>query len=90
MKAYGRAEVELYAFQHRHEAGIAIGWTIESPEFESRRQEFSLPHVSTAALRLIEFPIQWVLFYIKDRTMDNVQNCDSYINITSSQTYRQH
>jgi hypothetical protein len=24
---------------------------------------------------------------IKDRTMDNVQNCDSYINIPSSQTY---
>jgi hypothetical protein len=22
--------------------------------------------------------------------MDNVQNCDSYINIPSSQTYRQH
>jgi hypothetical protein len=26
-------------------------------------------------------------FKIKDR-MDNVQNCDSYINIPSSQTYR--
>jgi hypothetical protein len=25
---------------------------------------------------------------IKDRTMDNVQNCDSYINIPSPQTYR--
>jgi hypothetical protein len=25
---------------------------------------------------------------IKDRTMDNVQNCDSYINIPLSQTYR--
>jgi hypothetical protein len=24
----------------------------------------------------------------KDRTMDSVQNCDSYINIPSSQTYR--
>jgi hypothetical protein len=26
--------------------------------------------------------------WIKDRTMDNVQNCDSYINIPSSQPYR--
>jgi hypothetical protein len=24
------------------------------------------------------------------RTMDNVQNCNSYINISSSQSYRQH
>jgi hypothetical protein len=24
----------------------------------------------------------------EDRTMDNVQNCDTYINIPSSQTYR--
>jgi hypothetical protein len=29
-----------------------------------------------------------VLFQIKDWTMDNIQNCDSYINIPSSQTYR--
>jgi hypothetical protein len=28
------------------------------------------------------------MFQIKDRMMDNVQNCDSYINIPSSQTYR--
>jgi hypothetical protein len=27
-------------------------------------------------------------FLIKYRTMDNVQNCDNYINIPSSQTYR--
>jgi hypothetical protein len=26
----------------------------------------------------------------KDRRMDNVQNCDSYMNIPSSQTYRSH
>jgi hypothetical protein len=25
---------------------------------------------------------------LEDRTMDNVQNCDSYINTPSSQTYR--
>jgi hypothetical protein len=25
-----------------------------------------------------------------DRTMDIIQNCDSYINMPSSQTYRQH
>jgi hypothetical protein len=31
-----------------------------------------------------------VEFSIKDRTMDNVQNCDSYINMPSSQTYREH
>jgi hypothetical protein len=31
-----------------------------------------------------------IVVWIKDRTMDNVQNCDSYINIPSSQTYRQH
>jgi hypothetical protein len=24
---------------------------------------------------------------IKDRTLDNVQNCDGYINIPSSETY---
>jgi hypothetical protein len=39
------------------------------------------------------FPVRYgqtyrVEFPIKDRTMDNVQNCDSYINIPSSQTYR--
>jgi hypothetical protein len=28
------------------------------------------------------------VLYKEDRTMDNVQNCDSYINIPSSQTYR--
>jgi hypothetical protein len=28
------------------------------------------------------------MFYIKDRTIGNVQNCDSHINIPSSQTYR--
>jgi hypothetical protein len=28
------------------------------------------------------------LSVIKDRTMDNVQNCDSYIDKQSSQTYR--
>jgi hypothetical protein len=28
-----------------------------------------------------------ILIEIKDRTMDGVQNCDSYINIPSSQTY---
>jgi hypothetical protein len=31
-----------------------------------------------------------VEFQIKDRTMDNVQNCGSYINIPSSQTFRYH
>jgi hypothetical protein len=35
-----------------------------------------------------ESGLQNVVFQIKDRTMDNVQNCDSYINILSSQTYR--
>jgi hypothetical protein len=29
-----------------------------------------------------------VVLQVKDRTMDNVRNCDSYINIPSSQTYR--
>jgi hypothetical protein len=29
-----------------------------------------------------------VVFGIKDRTMDNVQNCDININVTSSQIYR--
>jgi hypothetical protein len=28
------------------------------------------------------------LFQIKDKTMDNVQNCDSYVNISYSQTCR--
>jgi hypothetical protein len=38
---------------------------------------------------LIPRKVQLLLKYlIKDRTMDNVQNCDSYINISSSQTYR--
>jgi hypothetical protein len=35
----------------------------------------------------IQSPKRYV-FKIKDRTMDNVQNCDSYINIPWSQTYR--
>jgi hypothetical protein len=29
----------------------------------------------------IEYSLQNVVFEIKDRTMDNVQNCDDYINI---------
>jgi hypothetical protein len=35
-----------------------------------------------------ESSLRNVAFEIEDRTMDNVQNCDSYINIPSSQTYR--
>jgi hypothetical protein len=35
-----------------------------------------------------ESSIQKVVFSIKDRTMDNVQNCDSYINTPSPQTCR--
>jgi hypothetical protein len=31
-----------------------------------------------------------IVFYIKDRTMDNVHNYFSYINIPSSQTHRSH
>jgi hypothetical protein len=30
------------------------------------------------------------VFDIKDRAMNNAQNCDSYINIASSQTYSSH
>jgi hypothetical protein len=37
--------------------------------------------INTASLRN-------VVFQIKDRMMDNVQNCDNYINIPASQTYR--
>jgi hypothetical protein len=37
------------------------------------------------------FPVRYEHYQpcvlIKDRTMDNVQNCDSYINIPSPQTY---
>jgi hypothetical protein len=37
------------------------------------------------------FPVSYGKIYsvelIKDRTLDNAQNCDSYINIPSSQTY---
>jgi hypothetical protein len=29
-------------------------------------------------------------FHIKDSTIDNVQNCDTYINIKSTQTCIQH
>jgi hypothetical protein len=32
--------------------------------------------------------LRTAVFYIKDRTTDSVQNCDSYINILSSQTSR--
>jgi hypothetical protein len=31
----------------------------------------------------VEFKIR-----VEDRTMDNLQNCDSFINMPSSQTYR--
>jgi hypothetical protein len=31
-----------------------------------------------------ESSLRNVLLYVKDRMMDNVQNCDSYINIPSS------
>jgi hypothetical protein len=37
-----------------------------------------------------ESSLRKVVFQIKDRTMDNVQNSDSYINITSLKTYRKH
>jgi hypothetical protein len=40
-------------------------------------------HMKTEA----EFSLRNVVLQIKDSTMD-VQNCDSYINIPSSQTYR--
>jgi hypothetical protein len=33
-------------------------------------------------------PVSEVLFQIKDKTVDNVQNCDSLKNILLSQTYR--
>jgi hypothetical protein len=29
-----------------------------------------------------------VVFYIKDTAVDNLQNCDSYNNVPSPQTYR--
>jgi hypothetical protein len=32
--------------------------------------------------------VELSLFLNKSRAMDNVKNCDSYINIPSSQTYR--
>jgi hypothetical protein len=32
--------------------------------------------------------IQFPKRHVEDMTIDNVQNCDSYINILSSQTYR--
>jgi hypothetical protein len=35
-----------------------------------------------------ESSLQNVVFYLKDRTIYNVQNCDSYVIIPSSQTYR--
>jgi hypothetical protein len=35
-----------------------------------------------------ESSLRNVMFEIEDRTMDNVQNCDSYINIPSSHTYK--
>jgi hypothetical protein len=31
-----------------------------------------------------------VVFYIPDRTVDNIQNCDRYINIPLSHAYREH
>jgi hypothetical protein len=36
----------------------------------------------------IESSLRNVVFWIKNKTLDNVQNCDSYINIPSSQTYK--
>jgi hypothetical protein len=35
-----------------------------------------------------ESSLKNVVFWIKDMMMDNFQNCDSYIDIPSSQTYR--
>jgi hypothetical protein len=40
------------------------------------------------SLRGTDKPTELSCVLIKDRTMDNVQICDSYINIPSSQTCR--
>jgi hypothetical protein len=40
------------------------------------------------AVRYGQTYIVGLSFKIEDKTMDNVQNCDSYINIPLSQTYR--
>jgi hypothetical protein len=37
---------------------------------------------------IVSLCLQIVVFQIKNRTMDDIQNCDSYINISLSQTYR--
>jgi hypothetical protein len=56
-------------------------WRAEIPNVSPEQKVLSLYGLLVSSLRN-------AVFQIKDRTMDNVQNCDSYINIPSSQTYR--
>jgi hypothetical protein len=64
-----------------------VGFPVSGPESEiisiywAQLSKFKLKAEAESNLRN-------VVFQIKDRTMDNIQNCDSYINIPSSQTYR--
>jgi hypothetical protein len=49
---------------------------------------FSLVAMVDKCLVVLEPTLEKLLFKIKERTMDNVQNCDGYVNIPLSQTYR--
>jgi hypothetical protein len=48
------------------------------------RQIRQLAHLKTET----ESSLRKVEFLIRERMVDNVQNCDSYINIPLSQTFR--
>jgi hypothetical protein len=51
----------------------------------------SLITTPTIVVSLTTTPLTFSLsLSIKDRTMDNAQNCGSYVNIPSAQTYRWH
>jgi hypothetical protein len=56
-----------------------------------QREALSIDLISLdVTLTETQFILRNVMFKIKDRTMGIVQNCNSYINIPSSQTYRSH
>jgi hypothetical protein len=57
--------------------------SVSGPEIQT--SPFYWAHLSRFHMKTVS---ETSCFLIEDRTMDTLQNCDSYINIPSLQTYR--
>jgi hypothetical protein len=67
-------------------------WILSPSQVEpvsgNRLALFILPNLVVSTWRRRQNNLRNAVFWIEDSTMDNVQNCHSYINIPSSQSYR--